>query len=97
MLEKTIKEAVKKRLRELGCYAFWPVQTGFGSATLDCLGCYRPVNSSDGIFFAVECKRPGGKLTFRQQLTIELIKHAGGRVYVIDNVEAASKLLEEVN
>jgi len=97
MLEKTIKEAVKKRLKELGAYQFWPVQTGFGTATIDCLGCYRPVASAHGIFFAIETKRPGGKLTFRQHLTIELIKHAGGRVYVIDSVEAARKLFDDVN
>ena len=83
ILEKTIKTAVKKRLIELGCHQFWPVQRGLGAATLDCLICYQ------GKFCAIETKRPGKKPTPRQELTIAEIRAAGGTVLVIDSVEAA--------
>ena len=89
VLEKTIKTAVKKRLTEIGAYHHWPVQMGLGDACLDCHGCFL------GFYFAVETKRPGGKLTARQKFTIERIEKSGGRVYVIDSIDAASKILDD--
>ena len=86
MLEKTIKTAVKKRLRELGAYQHWPVQMGMGEACLDCHGCL------DGLYFAIETKKPGGKPTKRQELTIAQIRAAGGTVFVIDSTEQARGL-----
>lgn len=86
MLEKTVKAAVKKRLRELGAYHHWPVQMGLGEVCLDCHGCY------NGKYFAVECKRPGGKLTVRQKNTCQKILNAGGRVWVVDSKEKAQGL-----
>jgi hypothetical protein len=88
MLEKTIKLAVKKRLKQLGpeCHSHWPVQMGMGDPCLDCHGCYR------GAYFAIETKRPGGKLTRWQEFTIEKIQAAGGLAYVIDSLEAARAL-----
>lgn len=86
MLEKTVKVVVKKRLKELGAYNFWPVQMGLGAVTLDCLGCY------NGWFFSVETKSPGKKPTLRQQLTIDEIRRAGGTVLVIDSVEKAKSI-----
>jgi hypothetical protein len=81
--EGKIKLAVKKRLKELGAYQFWPVQTGYGSATLDCLICHQ------GKFYSIETKRPGKKPTPRQLLTIEEMQAAGAIVFVIDNLETA--------
>jgi hypothetical protein len=81
--EGRIKQAVKKRLQELGAYQFWAVQTGYGTRTLDVLGGYK------GRFFGIECKRPGAEPTALQQLTIEEIRAAGGIVLVIDNLEMA--------
>ena len=72
--EGKIKAALKKRLNELGVYAFWPVQTGYGAATLDCIGCWQ------GRFFAIECKAPGKQMTLRQQLVASIIHEAGGLV-----------------
>jgi len=86
MLEKTIKAHVRKRLKQLGAYYFFPVQMGLGDTTLDILGCYQ------GKFFAIETKRTGGKLTPRQIITIEEIKKAGGRVLVIDNRQDAANI-----
>lgn len=86
MLEKTIKTAVKRRLNELGAYQHWPVQLGMGEPCLDCHGCL------DGIYFAIETKRPGEKPTLRQQATMRRIRAAGGLVFVIDSVENARAL-----
>jgi hypothetical protein len=88
MLEKTVKAAVKKRLKEIGAYQFWPVQMGYGTRTIDCLFCYK------GRFGAIECKRPGETPTLIQHLTIESIVAAGGLVFVIDSVEDAGRLFD---
>lgn len=85
-----MKAAVRKRLKHIGAYQHWPVQMGMGEACLDCHGCI------SGHYFAIETKRPGGKLTLRQQNTIKKIEAAGGAVYVIDSVEKASVLFDNL-
>jgi hypothetical protein len=83
ILEKAVKEAVKRHLKDMGAYQHWPVQSGFGAPCLDCHGCYK------GFYFAVETKRPGKKPTAQQEFTIQQIKDAGGLVYVVDSLEQA--------
>jgi hypothetical protein len=75
--EGKVKEQVKRLLKKYGCYQFWPVQVGYGAATLDCLGCY------NGKFFAVETKAPGKRLTPRQSLTRKDMQDANGVVFVV--------------
>ena len=89
MLERTIKLAVKRRLKQVGAYQHWPVQMGMGEPTLDCIGCYL------GLYFAVETKRPGGKVTRLQQVTIDRIQAANGLALVIDSLEAANALFSD--
>jgi hypothetical protein len=89
MLEKTIKTAVKKRLTELGAYQHWPVQNGMGTPCLDCHGCL------NGLYFAIETKRPGLKPTVRQEITIAQIRAAGGTVFVVDSLEKARALFHD--
>jgi hypothetical protein len=89
MLEKTIKAAVRKRLKELGVYQFWPVQYGLGTTTLDILVCYK------GRFVAIETKRPGGMLTARQIVTIQEMRANGAIVFVIDSLEDVGKLTHD--
>jgi hypothetical protein len=86
VLEKTVKAAIKKRLKEIGAYQHWPVQLGMGDRCLDCHGCYQSA------YFAIEAKAPGKVPTKIQQYTIERIRAAGGLVFVIDTVEAARGL-----
>jgi len=76
--EGKVKLKVKKLLTSVGAYNFWPVQTGYGAATVDCLGCYR------GRFFAIETKAKGKKPTPRQLLTMEGMAMSGATVFVID-------------
>lgn len=75
--EGKVKAHVKAMLKEHGAYQFWPVQTGMGKRTLDCLGSHR------GRMFAVETKAPGNKLTPIQELIKQEIGLAGGKVFVI--------------
>lgn len=76
--EAIVKDKVKRILDLTGAYCFWPVQSGYGSQTLDCLGCYR------GFFFAIETKRAGGKMTPMQRLTADKMQTAGSKVFLID-------------
>ena len=77
--EGKVKKAVKKLLDSYNnVYRFCPVQAGFGEMTLDFLCCYM------GRFFSVETKAAGKHLTLRQEGTVEKIKSAGGRVFIID-------------
>ena len=91
MLEKTVKVAVKKRLKEIGAYQHWPVMMGLGEVCLDCHGCYK------GKYFSVETKAPGKKLTTQQQITAARIRAAGGLVFIVDSTEAANELFKGDN
>lgn len=68
------KDKVKAVLDRHGCYQFWPVPTGYGKRTLDCLVCHR------GRFLAVETKRAGKDLTAFQKITRGEINAARGPV-----------------
>lgn len=70
--ESTLKAEVKEYLRERGAYFFMPVQTGYGSYTVDFLCCL------DGKFVGIETKAVGRELTPRQKRTLTLIKQANG-------------------
>ena len=63
-------------------YYFMPVQTGYGSPTLDYLG------SSRGRSFAIETKAPGKKPTLRQLAIIREMEMAEMKVFVIDGQPA---------
>jgi hypothetical protein len=89
LLERSVKLAVKKRLKEIGAYQHWPVQSGLGAPCLDCHGCYQ------GHYFAVETKAPGKKPTPLQNITIASIRAAGGIVFVVDTIEKANGLFAE--
>lgn len=75
--EGKVKLAVKKLLSAYQPYTFWPVQTGFGGRTLDCLGIYKSFG------FAIETKRPGKTLTPLQLATTRDIVDQGAPVFVI--------------
>ena len=86
--EGKVKAKVKACLECFpGVYSWWPVPAGYGTPSLDLIGCYH------GHFFAVETKAPGKKPTPRQRLTIEQMTGAGGAVFVIDGDDGV-KLLE---
>lgn len=78
----TPEAKVKRRVSQLlkaakEVYYFMPVQTGYGSPTLDYLG------SSRGRAFAIETKAPGKSPTTRQKVIIKEMERAGMKVFVI--------------
>ena len=75
--EGKVKAKVKRLLKKYDCYQFWPVQTGYGAPTLDCIACCQ------GHFIGIETKAPGKRPTPRQLLTIDDMKEAGAAVIVI--------------
>ena len=79
--EGKVKARVSQILKHAdNCYYFMPVQTGYGSPTLDYLG------SSRGRAFAIETKAPGKKPTVRQLAIIKDMKRAEMKVFVIDGM-----------
>lgn len=77
MIEKHVKKALKEHLEKIGAYQYWPVPTGYGAASIDCFFCY------EGLFFAVETKRPGvNEATARQQHVLADVATSGGGVCV---------------
>lgn len=78
--EGLVKEKVKKMLKEAGAYFHMPVQNGMGKPSLDFVCCH------NGRFLAIETKTEKGKLTLRQQATIDEMQAAGAIVLVIRGV-----------
>jgi hypothetical protein len=75
--EGKVKDRIKRLLKSYGCYQFWPVQTGYGAPTLDCIACF------EGHFIGIEAKAPGKRPTPRQCLTMNDMNKAGAKVFVI--------------
>jgi hypothetical protein len=72
----------KAKLRKIlaqydGMYTYWPVPSGYGRTTVDCLGCYR------GRFFIVETKADGKKPTLRQTAELHSAELAMGKAFVM--------------
>jgi len=85
--EGKVKDAVRRVLaRHNDIYSHWPVPYGYGRSTLDWIGCFH------GVFIAIETKAPGEVPTRRQKQIIGEIERAGGKVFVIDNVNATQPL-----
>ena len=81
--EAKVKDAIKTYLKEIGAYQFWPVQTGYGAATVDVLVCWR------GLFVAIEVKRHDTKPqpTARQKAVMQEVAAAGGATQVAYSVD----------
>lgn len=63
--EGKTKKEIKKVLKQLRCWYYMPVPSGYGKPSLDFLCCV------GGLMFAVEAKAPGKKMTPRQLITAE--------------------------
>lgn len=85
--EHYVKAIIKDQLKSLGldCWYFMPEQGGFGRAGVpDFVGCYR------GMFFAIEAKADGGRVSPHQKREIAGIDTAGGTVWVVMGKEQAA-------
>jgi hypothetical protein len=88
--EGAVKDKIKAYLKEIGAYQFWPVQTGYGASTVDCLACI------NGRFFGIEVKRPGVKsATQRQKYIMRQIADAKGVVFMTDSFDRAKKFIDD--
>jgi hypothetical protein len=82
--EHQVKKRVTQYFKDHNIYYFMPVQTGYGTTSLDYLCCWQ------GLFVGIECKAGSNDLTNRQRMTMHAILSAGGKCLVIrdtDNVE----------
>jgi len=79
--EGKVKGRLKKLLDSYGerIYYLMVVPSGYGKQTVDFLICV------DGLFVAVEAKRPDGdgQPTARQEQTLEDVRAAGGSTFVV--------------
>jgi hypothetical protein len=90
--EGRIKAMVKRALDQLPkMYRFMPVQNGMGAPGLDFYLC------AGGWFIAIETKKPGGKLTPRQEQTKADIEAADGLVFVVDGPESLDYALQRIH
>ena len=73
-------------------WSFWPVQTGYGAATVDCFTAV----AGRGQLVAIECKREGvTKPTPRQSLEMQKIRRAGGLTFVVTMKDGELVWLEQ--
>lgn len=85
MLERAVKRSLMEYLDKIGAYQYWPVPTGYGATTVDCLVCHK------GRFAAIECKRPGNyTIAPAQQLVMEAVRSAEGFAFLENDVRLLS-------
>ncbi len=77
--EKSVKDAVKRRLKKAGAWYTMPYQSGYSQAGVpDFIVCH------EGLFWGIECKFGRNKPTPRQEEEMRRIREAGGRTLVIN-------------
>lgn len=88
--EGRVKDLVRKALKAASAYWLSPVQNGLGKPGVDFHCCVPIVVTSEmvgmtiGVHVGIETKRPGGKPTPRQELTMKEMRAAGGITFVVD-------------
>lgn len=84
--ESKIKKKINTLLDKYGAYRFMPVQAGFGKPGLD----YHCVIKGKAFF--IEAKAGNKQPTPRQEDTIAQIQRAGGKCFVVNEVEGLDTL-----
>lgn len=80
--EGELKKKIKDFLNQRWCmWTFWPVQTGMGRRTNDCIGVYY------GVPFMIEVKAPKKKPTALQMRELVKFRDAGGVAFWCDHWE----------
>lgn len=89
--EGRVKALVKRALATLPRrYHHMPVMNGMGAPALDFWVCV------NGYFIGIETKAPGKDATPRQETTMDAVRLAGGRVYVVDGPESCEAMMQEL-
>jgi ribosomal protein S19 len=106
LLEDKVKKALKAVLKGWGCYQFWPVQSGIGAHTVDCLTCIpikvtkEMVGTTLGVFAAIETKRTKvDKPTEAQGEVLRQVRAAGGGaalVHTVNDLEIEDGLIKAI-
>jgi len=90
--EARLRDILRGTIRSMEPHVTMIAQTaGLGSPGVDVLIC------AGGYFVAVEVKRPGRKATARQRATLDKVKAAGGRSYLVSSAEDIEKLAHELS
>lgn len=86
--EGAVKRKVSALLKKHHPKVFYhmPVVSGYGKPSLDYIGCV------GGRFFGIETKKPGGKPTERQELTMSEMRAAGAETFVVSCDEELAQL-----
>ena len=92
VLEKDIVSAIMRYLKtEADCFCWKQHGSQFGTAGLpDIIVCFK------GLFLALEVKRPGGKLTKLQEVTLNRIKDAEGHAYKVTSCDEVKEILKNI-
>lgn len=88
--EGKVKKKIKDYLKAVEAWYYMPVSNGMGrSGCPDILVCYK------GKFYAFEAKAPGklANTTPNQDREIAAINNAGGKAYVVDDVEQVKEII----
>lgn len=106
LLEAKVKKALKAVLKGWGCYQFWPVQSGIGAHTVDCLACIpikvtkEMVGTTLGVFAAIETKRTKiDEPTGAQGEVLRQVRAAGGGaalVHTVNDLEIEDGLIKAI-
>ena len=92
MKEQEIVDSIKKYLQSIPNLFYWKEHGGqFGTAGIpDIIVCYK------GKFIEFECKRPGGKPTLLQTITMNKIRKAKGIAKIVTSVEQVKEVIERI-
>jgi len=106
LLEVKVKKALKEVLKSWGAYQFWPVQSGIGAHTVDCLACIpvritqEMIGTTIGVFVAIEAKRTKvDKPTGAQGEVLRQVRAAGGGaalVHTVNDLEIEDGLIRAI-
>ncbi len=77
--EGKVKAAITKKLKEMGCWYYMPVGSGYGTPTVDYLCAY------EGRAFGIEAKAPDKRPTPRQLNTMLFMGKLGVPSIVVDS------------
>ena len=90
MRESQIQRKILQYLKSIeNLYYIKTVVTNL-SGVPDVIVCYK------GQFIAFEIKRPGGKVSKLQEYNMERIREAGGKAYVVFDVDSVKHIIERM-
>jgi len=93
MIEQDLVNKIKKYLQTKTDLFYWKEHGGqYGTAGIpDIIVCYK------GKFIAFECKKPGGKPTILQKITLNKINKAKGIAMVVTSLEEVKDIIENID